>query len=311
MSSTEHIVLVVDDTPANIDLLSNILRPRYKVKAATNGEKALQIAQADVKPDIILLDIMMPGISGYDVCQKLKEDHATASIPVIFITAKAAVEDEQKGFALGAVDYITKPFNPVIVEARVRTQLAIFDKSKKLHQENIQLKEQISGGFRTLSEFELKGLIKTGENDKLEFKSTLRWNLHTDKADKKIENSCLKTVAAYLNSDGGLLLVGIDDDGNALGIGKDKFANEDRQLLHWNNLVKTHLGVENAQLIRSSIQDLDGKRIMVVQSQLSSRPVFFSRDNEEAFFIRAGNGTQQLKPSQVLAYIDQRVARKQ
>ena len=306
MSSTGHVVLVVDDTPANIDLLSGILRPHYKVKAATNGEKGLRIARADVKPDIILLDVMMPGMSGYEVCRELKEDHATAAIPVIFITAKTAVEDEQKGFELGAVDYITKPFNPVIVQSRVRTQLALYEKSKKLQRENLQLKEQVAGGFRELSESDLKALIQTGENDKLEFKSTLRWNLHTDKTDKRMENACLKTVAAYLNSDGGVLLVGVADDGTAIGIDKDGFANEDRQLLHWNSLVKTHLGVEVIQLIRSSVQALDDKRIMVIQSQSSSRPVFFSRDNEEAFFIRAGNGTQQLKPSQVLAYIDQR-----
>ena len=311
MSKAEHIVLVVDDTPANIDLLSNILRPHYKVKAATNGEKAIQIARTEPRPDIVLLDIMMPGMDGYEVCETLKQDPATTSIPVIFISAKATAEDEQRGLELGAVDYITKPFNPMIVEARVRTQLAVYAKNKKLHQENKQLQEQIAGGFRELSEDYLKQLAKTGESDSLEFKSTLRWNLHTDKADKRMENACLKTVAAYLNSDGGVLLVGVDDEGKALGLAKDDFANEDKQLLHWNNLVKSHLGVEFSQFIRANMHSLDGQRVLVIQALPSSRPVFFSRGDDEAYFIRAGNGTQQLKPSEVLAYIDQRLAKQQ
>ena len=304
-------VLVVDDTPANIDLLSGILRPHYKVKAATGGEKALQIAVLEPQPDIILLDIMMPGMSGYEVCRKLKEDTSTAPIPVIFITAKAGVEDEQRGLELGAVDYITKPFNPVIVEARVRTQLTLYGQSRELHVENRQLKERIAGGFREFSGVELRDLIDSGENAQLEFKSTLRWNLHTGKSDKKIENQCLKTVAAYLNSDSGVLLVGVNDDGISIGLDEDQFATEDKLLLHWNSLAKAHLGIEFAHLIRSTVQDLEGNRVLVIQTQRSPKPVFFRRDNDEAFYVRAGNGTQQLKPSEVIAYIDQRLGEAQ
>ncbi len=118
-------ILVVDDAPVNITLLSNILSPYYKVKGATNGEKALQIAQREPQPDLVLLDIVMPGMSGYEVCQQLKQDPATASLPVIFITAKTTTEDEQHGLELGAVDYITKPISPAIVKVRVQTQLAL------------------------------------------------------------------------------------------------------------------------------------------------------------------------------------------
>jgi CheY-like chemotaxis protein len=302
----KNMILVVDDTIDNIDLLSNMLSPHYKVKAATHGEKAIKIAQTEPRPDIILLDIMMPGMSGYEVCEELKLDPATQAIPVIFITAKTETEDEQRGFELGAVDYITKPFNPVIVEARIRSQLSVYAESKKLHQENIKLKNQIAGGFQDFSENDLRQLGSTGESDRVEFKSTLRCNLHTGKADKKMENACLKTIAAFLNSDGGVLLVGVDDDGHALGLTKDNFTNEDKQLLHWNNLVKSHLGVEYAQFIRAGMKDLDGERILLIQSLASPRPVFFARDNEEIFYVRAGNATQQLKPSEVLAYVDQR-----
>lgn len=118
-------ILVVDDAPVNIDLLSNILSPYYKVKGATNGEKALKIAHKESQPDLILLDIVMPGMNGYEVCEQLKQDPVTALIPVIFITAKTTTEDEQHGLELGAVDYITKPISPAIVKARVNTQLTL------------------------------------------------------------------------------------------------------------------------------------------------------------------------------------------
>ena len=134
-------ILIVDDTPENIDVLSGILRPEFKVKAALNGERALKIAHADPRPDMILLDIMMPGMDGYEVCRRLKADPATAEIPVIFITAKSQDEDEKMGLELGAVDYITKPVRPAIVQARVHTQLALYDQNRELAR---QVKERTS-----------------------------------------------------------------------------------------------------------------------------------------------------------------------
>ncbi len=126
-------VLVVDDTPENIDVLVGILKDDYKVKVALNGEKALQIVvTAKEPPDLILLDIMMPGMDGYEVCRRLKESAFSRKIPVIFVTAKGETEDEAKGFKLGAVDYITKPVSPAIVKARVKTQLDLYDQNRVL-----------------------------------------------------------------------------------------------------------------------------------------------------------------------------------
>ena len=118
-------VLVVDDTPDNLSLMSGLLKELYKVKVANSGEKGLKIAQSDPPPDLILLDIMMPGMDGYEVCQHLQSDPKTRDIPVIFLTAKSEVEDEKRGLEMGAVDYITKPISPPIVMARVATQLHV------------------------------------------------------------------------------------------------------------------------------------------------------------------------------------------
>ncbi|MBI5186223.1 MAG: two-component system response regulator [Nitrospinae bacterium] len=129
---TKQTVLVVDDTPENIDILTETLDPSYRTRIATNGEKALKMAFSNTPPDLILLDIMMPGMNGYDVCKKLKESQSTHGIPVIFITAMNEVADEKKGLELGAVDYITKPISPAIVLARVKTHLALYDQTRHL-----------------------------------------------------------------------------------------------------------------------------------------------------------------------------------
>lgn len=118
-------LLVVDDTPDNLVLMSTLLKGAYRVKVANNGDKALRIAQSDHPPDLILLDIMMPGMDGYQVIAELKRDPRTRDVPVIFLTAKAEIDDERRGLELGAVDYITKPISPPIVLARVKTQLAL------------------------------------------------------------------------------------------------------------------------------------------------------------------------------------------
>jgi diguanylate cyclase (GGDEF)-like protein len=117
------LILIVDDTPTNIELLAGALSADYTVKFATSGVRALELLEKPEKPDLILLDVMMPGMDGYEVCQRLKDNPATRAIPVIFITAKSEVADQARGFSLGAADYIPKPFQLPLVIARVRNQI--------------------------------------------------------------------------------------------------------------------------------------------------------------------------------------------
>ncbi|MES2948615.1 MAG: hybrid sensor histidine kinase/response regulator [Pseudomonadota bacterium] len=134
-------VLAVDDTPENLAVVNALLRGLYKVKVSSNGEHALAIA-ATALPDLILLDIMMPGLDGYEVCRRLKADPTTRDIPVIFLTAKSDEEGEQQGFDLGAVDYITKPISPPLLLARVKAQLSLKDARDALERRNAEDKQR-------------------------------------------------------------------------------------------------------------------------------------------------------------------------
>nr|WP_313952505.1 two-component system response regulator [Accumulibacter sp.] len=144
-------ILVVDDTPDNLSLMSALLKDTYKVKVANHGDKGLKIAASATPPDLILLDVMMPDIDGYEVCRRLKAQPQTCNIPVIFLTAKAEPEDEQKGLALGAADYIAKPISPPILMARVATQLALKKSTDFLRNQNDFLSAEVA---RRTSELE-------------------------------------------------------------------------------------------------------------------------------------------------------------
>jgi len=124
-AATKPTILVVDDTPDNLALMMELLKGDYTVQLANSGERALRLAARVPQPDLILLDIMMPGMDGYEVCQKLKSDPQTREIPVVFLTAKADAEDEKKGLEVGGVDYITKPISAPVVLARVKIHLAL------------------------------------------------------------------------------------------------------------------------------------------------------------------------------------------
>ncbi len=146
-------ILVVDDVPINIHVVSLALNSDYEIIVAQDGSTALELAHRSDKPDLILLDVVMPHMGGFEVCRRLKESEATRDIPVIFVTAKNETGDEEQGFRLGAADYITKPFEPPIVRARVKTHLELKFKREELEQKNAEL-------FKALDQVKvLRGLL--------------------------------------------------------------------------------------------------------------------------------------------------------
>jgi PAS domain S-box-containing protein len=210
------VVLVVDDTPEILSLIHTLLRDTYQVKSANNGRKGLQIAQSHPQPDLILLDIMMPTMDGYEVCIQLKDDPKTRDIPVIFLTAKSEIENEERGFSLGAMDYVTKPIGPSVLLARVKTQIAahaqrrslegmfkdviefapviflIADEELGIVQTNAQAEQHFGYGRRELTGMNLKTLLPHCQK----FMQTTTSQLNTQPGEARIdanpELTCLR-----------------------------------------------------------------------------------------------------------------------
>ncbi len=143
----EHMkILIVDDTPLNIKVLNDLLKADYDIYATNNGAEALRLVPR-LKPDLILLDIMMPEMDGYEVCRRLKADKHTATIPVLFVTARIGTEDETKGLELGAVDYITKPINPAVVIARIKSHITLHHYQEHLRDMVAEKTRQLRDGY--------------------------------------------------------------------------------------------------------------------------------------------------------------------
>ncbi|WOT05532.1 response regulator [Shewanella youngdeokensis] len=155
------IILTVDDTVTNIEVVKGVLFDDYLVQAALSGEVALKIINKR-KPDLILLDVMMPDMDGYQVCEHLKADAATRDIPIIFLTAKSLEEDEAKGLALGAVDYITKPISPAILKVRVKNHLLLKASREILEQQNQVLEERVQQRTIQLNELQDVAMVAMG-----------------------------------------------------------------------------------------------------------------------------------------------------
>ena len=150
-ATAKSTILVIDDSPDSLTLMSGLLKDTYRVKVATHGETGLNVALSAQPPDLILLDIMMPDVDGYEVCRQLKANPMSQGIPVIFLTAKSDTEDEQRGLSLGAVDYITKPISPAILLARVATQLALKASADFLRDKNDFLEQEVTRRTQELS----------------------------------------------------------------------------------------------------------------------------------------------------------------
>jgi len=207
MSSTRQIdsVLVVDDTPVNIQVLVKALKDTYRVRVANGGFKALAIAESEDPPDIILLDIQMPEINGYEVCRRLKQNPQTMSIPVIFVTTMDSDEDEAFGLNLGAVDYITKPFSLPVVKARVRTHLQLKQRTDML--EKLALVDGLTGisnrrSFDQTLEREWRKTRRNGSCLGLIMIDIDNFKAYNDNYGHGAGDECLRQVAGAIGSAG-------------------------------------------------------------------------------------------------------------
>jgi phosphoserine phosphatase RsbU/P len=142
-SDKKKLVLIVDDAPANLQVVRSILKDDFKIRVATSGAKALHLVKAEPKPDLILLDVVMPEMDGYEVCGILKATPEAKDIPVIFLTGQTETDDETKGFQVGAVDYIHKPFSPAVVKARVHTHLVLREAREQLARQLLDINNEL------------------------------------------------------------------------------------------------------------------------------------------------------------------------
>jgi len=149
-------------------------------------------------------------------------------------------------------------------------------------------------------------LIEAGESEQVEFKSTLRWHIYAERIDKEMEHAVLKTIAAFLNTDGGTLLIGVKDDGEIFGTEKDGFSNEDKYGLHLTNLIKDRIGVQYMRFIKFRFEDFDSKRVVRVDCKKSVVPAYLKKDNSELFYVRSGPSTSELPTSEVHSYVSDR-----
>lgn len=300
-------ILVVDDTKINVDILVEALSDEYDVSVAIDGATALTLAE-QIRPDLILLDIMMPDMDGYEVCTTIKSNPEIREIPIIFLSAKQDTKDKIKGLSVGAVDYITKPFDIEEVRLRVERQLELLRDRRQLIATNQRLMLQTSHEGKSATEQSrwIRQVIERGEGESTEFKSTLRWDLRKGGRDIAVELAWLKTIVAFLNGNGGTLLVGVADDGTVVGLEPDGFENEDKCLLYVNSRIQRNIGMEFASCIRYSLQTVDEQRILVVECSPSTEPAFLIDREAEVFYVRMGPGSRKLSARQMLTYLAQR-----
>ena len=170
----------------------------------------------------------------------------------------------------------------------------------------IHLARMISSYLATAQNTSTHSLIEEGENEFVEFKSTLRYNLFTKKFDKEIEHAALKTVAAFLNTSGGILILGVDDKKQILGLKDDNFKDDDHMMLHLTKLIQERIGIQHARFIKSNVESSNGKKVMRVDVKPASSPAYLTHINDEIFYVRTGPATSQMRVSKIYDYIQTR-----
>jgi hypothetical protein len=231
-------------------------------------------------------------------CSEIAEEPPATYLPIV--KARCSPKDLERMYYWHALpdQWETLPYADFLIQRRERIAAVIRDAYEKL--------SGAPSTKTTVTSFPLADLVKAGEATKVEFKSTLRMNLHTGKPDGRMELSILKSVAGFLNSQGGTLVIGCGDDGEPIGLDADQFASEDKMHLHLVNIVKERIGVTHMMYIHPRFEDLQDKRVMVIDCWPARSPVFVKDRGAERFYIRAGASTEELSMSQVQEYAKQR-----
>ncbi|MGY0611266.1 RNA-binding domain-containing protein [Luteimonas sp. A501] len=265
----------------------NSADPAAQFEFAPDGETGLEMLKAE-SFDLVLVDLAMPPgrWGGLWLLERLSL--LSVAPPAIVISGEGSQSETIQAIRLGAIDYVMKE--------RVVEELGPQIKAAKQ-----------KSGLREASE--LRELIRSGESRLVEFKSTLRINLHTKKPDPAMELAVIKTIAAFLNSEGGTLLIGVSDRGETVGLSADGFSSSDKFQLHFWNIIRDSVGVEFCEFIASQCVPLDSHSVFMVSCRPSTRPVFAKWKSpgesqyQDLFFVRTGPQTEQLGTRQVIAYI--------
>lgn len=224
----------------------------------------------------------------------------------------------KSGDFFGEVGFLNNQFRIGSVVASSNVELLAIDSKDFFDNEKLsaaialkivrKLAQKVTTYLHTNETLPTANVIEYGENEIVEFKSTLRWNIYTKKVDRNIEHASLKTIAAFLNSDGGTLLIGVEDDKNVKGIALDNFPNDDKALLHFTNLIKTRISMQQLCNIKMAIEKLNDVDVIRVDVRPSKIPVYMNNasNNDEIFYVRTGPSTSQLKVSEIFDYIRKR-----
>ncbi len=221
-----------------------------------------------------------------------------------------------KGDLFGEVGVINEHMRSGSIRAIDDSAVLVFDKERLINNELLDpeialklflaLAKNVTNYLKSRHHTTTLNIIHEGENEFVEFKSTLRYNLYTKKNDKAMEHAVLKTLAAFMNTKGGTLLLGINDDGDALGLDADKFINDDQMLLHLNKLIQTHISTTHTEFVIPVVNNIKGNKVLRIDCEPSTLPAYVSDNNQEYFYVRTGPSTVNLKVSEIFTYIKSR-----
>ncbi len=222
----------------------------------------------------------------------------------------------EKGEVFGEIGLINNNFRAGTIRTIEPTLLLCLNRNDMMNDRRIpasiaikiivELAGIIANYLATVENTSSFRLIEQGENDYVEFKSTLRLNLFTKKFDKEIEHAALKTVAGFLNSAGGTLLIGVDDDKNVLGLDNDKFPDDDKMMLHFIKLVEDRIGIQYAGYLNTSVEEVNGGKVLRVDIKPSKTPAYLTHGNNEILYVRSGPSTSQMKVSEIYDFVNSR-----